>query len=175
MTEGFRGLVIGDKGYLGAWLQAELAAAGINLQTPLRANMTDLRPPWVVRQLANARRLVETVIGQLAGQFHFEKIRARDVWHLTSRFARKVLAHTLGIFMNRQIGRSDLPFEGLTARKSNIALIGGTRCSIQRRFSSGCQVDDGVSLSFIEPSMPAPSLSVASTEESSGHFDSSTV
>ena len=115
LTEGFRGLVIGDKGYLGAGLQAELAAVGINLQTPLRANMTDLRPPWVVRQLASARRLVETVIGQLAGQFHFEKIRARDVWHLTSRIARKVLAHTLGIFVNRQIGRSDLRFEGLIA------------------------------------------------------------
>jgi hypothetical protein len=26
-----------------------------------------------------------------------------------------VLAHTLGIFMNRQIGRSDLQFEGLIA------------------------------------------------------------
>jgi len=63
----------------------------------------------------NARRLVETVIGQLAMQFHFEKIRARDAWHLTSRIARKVLAHTLGIFMNRQIGRSDLQFEGLIA------------------------------------------------------------
>jgi len=45
----------------------------------------------------------------------FEKIRARDVWHLTSRIARKILAHTLGIFMNRQIGRSDLQFESLIA------------------------------------------------------------
>jgi len=34
---------------------------------------------------------------------------------LTSRIARKILAHTLGIFMNRQIGRSDLQFESLIA------------------------------------------------------------
>jgi hypothetical protein len=61
------------------------------------------------------RRRAETVIGQLTEQFHFEKTRARDVWHLTSRIARKVLAHTLGIFMNRQVGRSDLQFEGLIA------------------------------------------------------------
>jgi hypothetical protein len=115
LTEGVHGLVIGDKGYISAFLQAELAATGIHLQTPLRANMTDPRPSWAVRQLMNARRLVETVIGQLAMQFHFEKIRARDAWHLTSRIARKVLAHTLGIFMNRQIGRSDLQFEGLIA------------------------------------------------------------
>jgi hypothetical protein len=115
LTEGIRGLVMGDKGYLGAFLQAELATVGIDLQTPLRANMTDPRPPGAVRQLTSARRLVETVIGQLAEQFHFEKIRARDVWHLTSRIARKVLAHTLGIFMNRQVGRSDLQFEGLIA------------------------------------------------------------
>jgi hypothetical protein len=115
LTEGVAGLVIGDQGYLSAFLQAELATVGIDLQTPLRANMTDPRPPWVVRQLTRTRRLVETVIGQLTEQFHFEKIRARDVWHLTSRIARKVLAHTLGIFMNRQIGRSDLRFEGLIA------------------------------------------------------------
>jgi hypothetical protein len=48
-------------------------------------------------------------------RFHFEKIRARDRWHLTSRIARKVLAHTLGIFVNRLLGRSDLQFEGLIA------------------------------------------------------------
>lgn len=115
LTDGVQGLVIGDKGYLSAFLQAELATVGIDLQTPLRANMADPRPSWVVRQLTSTRRLVETVIGQLAEQFHFEKIRARDVWHLTSRVARKVLAHTLGIFMNRQLGRSDLQFEGLIA------------------------------------------------------------
>ncbi len=115
LTEGFQGLLVGDKGYLGAWLQAELATVGIHLQTPLRANMTDPRPPWVVRQLTRVRRFVETVIGQLTEQFHFEKIRARDVWHLTSRIARKVLAHTLGIFVNRQVGRSDLRFEGMIA------------------------------------------------------------
>jgi len=51
----------------------------------------------------------------IAEPFHFEKIQARDVWHLTSRIARKVLAHTLGIFMNRPLGRSDLQFEGLIA------------------------------------------------------------
>jgi len=115
LTDGVRGLVIGDKGYISAFLRTELVAVGIDLQTPLRANMLDPRPPGVIKQLTKTRRLVETVIGQLSEQFHFEKIRARDTWHLTSRMARKVLAHTLGIFMNRQLGRPDLQFENLIA------------------------------------------------------------
>ncbi len=115
LTDGVRGVVIGDKGYPSACLQAERATTGIDLQTSLRANMTDPRTPWIIQQLTRTRRLVETVIGQFTEQFHFEKIRARDVWHLTSRIARKILAHTSGIFMNRQIGRSDLQFEGLIA------------------------------------------------------------
>jgi len=60
-------------------------------------------------------RRVEIVIGQISEQFHFAKIRARDVWRLTRRLTRKILAHTLGIFMNRQLDRSDLQFEGLIA------------------------------------------------------------
>ena len=115
LTEGVQGWVIGDKGSISAFLHAALTPAGIDLQTPLRANRTDPRPPWVVQQLIRTRRRVETVIGQLTEPFHFEKIRARDVWHLTSRMARKILAHTLGIFMNRPLGRSDLQFERLIA------------------------------------------------------------
>ncbi len=115
LTEGVQGWVIGDKGTISAFLKEELALTGIDLQTPLRANMTDTRNPCVVRQLTQTRRLVETVIGQLAERFHLEKIRARDRWHLTSRIARKILAHTLGIFINRLLGRSDLQFEGLIA------------------------------------------------------------
>ncbi|ETX03337.1 MAG: hypothetical protein ETSY2_33760 [Candidatus Entotheonella gemina] len=59
------------------------------------------------------RRLVETVIGQLSDHFQIEKVRARDVWHLTSRVARKVLAHTVAVFLNRQLGRAPLQFEVL--------------------------------------------------------------
>ena len=113
LTTGVHGLVIGDKGYLSTCVQEELATIGIDVQTPLRANITDPRPPWALQQLTRTRRLVETVIGQLTAQFHWEKIWARDAWHLTSRITRKVLAHTLGIFINRQVGRSDLQFEGL--------------------------------------------------------------
>ncbi|CDH43709.1 transposase [Candidatus Contendobacter odensis Run_B_J11] len=115
LTEGIQGLVIGDKGYISAFLKQELATAHIDLQTPLRANRADPRTPSVIQQLTTTRRLVETVIAQLTGWFHWGKIWARDQWHLTSRITRKLLAHTLCIFVNRLLGRSDLQFEGLIA------------------------------------------------------------
>jgi hypothetical protein len=115
LTDGVQGWVMGDKGSIRAFLKAELAITGIDLQTPVRANRTDTRTPSVVRQRTPTRRLVETVIGPMTERFRLEKIRARDRWHLTSRIARKVLAHPLGIFVNRLLGRSDLPFEGLIA------------------------------------------------------------
>ena len=115
LTEGSLGLVIGDKMYPRTFPQAEWATVRLDSQTPLRLNMTDSRPPWVVQQLPRTRRRVEPVIGQLAEQFHFEKIRERDVGHWTSRIARKVLAHTLDIFMNQQVSRLDLLFESLIA------------------------------------------------------------
>jgi hypothetical protein len=59
------------------------------------------------------RRLIETVNSQLAQRFHLERVRARDLWHLTSRVNRKILAHTLCCWLNRQLGRELLQFEGL--------------------------------------------------------------
>ena len=85
----------------------------IDLETPLRANMTDTRDPVFVKNLIKVRRLVETVIGQLTDHLHMAKVRARDLWHLTSRINRKILAHTMGIYLNRMLGREPLQFDGL--------------------------------------------------------------
>jgi hypothetical protein len=85
----------------------------IDLETPLRANMTETRDPVFVKNLIKVRRLVETVIGQLTDHLHMAKVRARDLWHLTSRINRKILAHTMGIYLNRMLGREPLQFDGL--------------------------------------------------------------
>jgi len=95
------------------FLKQELSEHEIDLQTPLRKNMVDTRPKSFVRQLMSARRLVETVIGQLADRFNIEKVRARDLWHLTNRFVRKLLAHTVAVFLNYCLHRDPLQFEGL--------------------------------------------------------------
>ncbi len=59
------------------------------------------------------RWLIETVNCQLSERFHFERIRCRDLWHLTSRVNRKILAHTLCCWLNHKRGRDLLQFDGL--------------------------------------------------------------
>lgn len=115
ITPQIQGLLIGDKGYISQSLQAELQQANLDLQTPLRSNMQETRPKAVVRQLQTLRRLIETVNAQLSQRFQFERIRARDLWHLTSRVNRKVLAHTLCCWLNRQLSRPLLQFDDLVA------------------------------------------------------------
>jgi len=90
------GMVIADKGLIGEDFQEQIPLhTEVNLQTPLRANMADSRGPNFSKWLVSTRRLVETVIGQLTERFHIQKIRARHLWHFTSRIARKTLAHTV--------------------------------------------------------------------------------
>ncbi len=57
------------------------------------------------------RRLVETVIGQLSERFNIEEVRARDMWHLTVRIGRKLLAHTVNCFINHTLGNPILQHE----------------------------------------------------------------
>jgi hypothetical protein len=68
------------------------------------------------------RRLVETVIGQLSEQFHIEKVRARDLWHLTSRSARKILSHTVGRTSD-SLGKNGHPFSPLMRAASGWQLF----------------------------------------------------
>ncbi|MBD2527795.1 IS982 family transposase [Nostoc sp. FACHB-133] len=96
-----RGELIGDKGYLSQFLAEELAQVGIILRTPLRSNMSQSSNQACIHLQQRFRRLIETVIGQLVERFNIEKIRARDMWHLTSRINRKILAHTLCFWLNR--------------------------------------------------------------------------
>jgi IS5 family transposase len=114
MVDSIDGLLVGDKGYLSAPLQHELRQVGIALETALRSNMHDWRDPAWVALLKRLRRLIETVIGQLVERFSMEKVWARDLWHLTSRINRKLLAHTVGRWLNR-LSASPLRFEQLVA------------------------------------------------------------
>jgi hypothetical protein len=75
--------------------------------------MTDTRPKVWIALLQKVRRLIETVNSQLAERFHFERIQARDLWHLTSRLHRKILAHTLCCWLNRRCGHELLQFDRL--------------------------------------------------------------
>jgi hypothetical protein len=82
-------------------------------QIPSRSNFVRQSANlWQYKQLIQ-RQLIETVNSQLTERFHFERIRCRDLWHLTSRVNRKILAHTLCCWLNHRLGRDLLQFEGL--------------------------------------------------------------
>jgi hypothetical protein len=116
LLAGFTGVAIGDKGFINALRQQELAnKRSIELITPTRRNMASQLPLLVQRLTRRWRKLIETVGSQLAGRFAIEQIRVRDLWHLQHRIIRKVLAHTLAIVFNLQLGRSPLDFDGLLA------------------------------------------------------------
>lgn len=106
------GLLIGDKGYLSRDLIQELQPEGIVLQTALPSNMKEARNPAMVHLWQRTRRLIETVIGQLSERFNLQKVRSRDLWHLTSRLNRKLWAHTVCFWLNRH-SPEPLQFEAL--------------------------------------------------------------
>jgi hypothetical protein len=109
------GLLLGDKGFIRPQFKADCEAVGIDLQTPLRKNMTERRPRWWLHLLRRLRKRVETVISQLEQRFGLAKTRARDVWHLTNQVTRKRLAHTLGVWLNLHQGREPLELDDVVA------------------------------------------------------------
>ena len=106
------GLLIADKGLIGAEYQHQFRTeTGVNLQTPMRSNMKDPRGKHANKWITSTRRLVETVIAQLTEQFNIQKVRARNCWQLTNRITRKVLAHTVAIYMCKQLNIPGIQFE----------------------------------------------------------------
>ncbi|MEB4799396.1 IS982 family transposase [Acinetobacter soli] len=101
VTQDIHGLLGADKGYLRPALKEYYESHGIDLQTPLRKNMVDPRAKESMRLLMKARRKIETVIGQLVDRFNIQKVRAKDLWHLSHRFIRKILSHTLCTVLNK--------------------------------------------------------------------------
>jgi len=70
----------------------QLAERGVDLTPPLRANMTDDRLPWLIRQAMRLRRGIETAFGRFVEDFGVLRNKGRDFWRWSARFLRKVLA-----------------------------------------------------------------------------------
>ncbi len=115
VLQAIEGVVLGDKGDIRPPFKADCEALGIDLQTPVRQNMKERRPRWWLQLLQRVRKRIETVIGQLEQRFGLAKTRARDVWHLTNQVTRKLLAHTIGVWLNLRQGREPLDLDGLLA------------------------------------------------------------
>jgi IS5 family transposase len=113
ILQAIEGLLLGDKGYIRPQFKADCEALGIDLQTPLRKNMKEHRPRWWLKLLRRLRKRIETVVSQLEQRFGLAKTRARDAWHLTNQVTRKILAHTLGVWLNIRQGREPLELDSL--------------------------------------------------------------
>lgn len=115
LIEDFRGIAPADKGFIALQLQQYLAEEqGVSVVTPRKKNMqTSLSPAPLVKTCARWRKLIETVGSHLTERFGVGRIRVHDVWHDQHRLMRKVLAHTVAVFLNLRLGRQPLDLDGL--------------------------------------------------------------
>jgi Transposase DDE domain len=114
LVEGFAGLVPADKGFIDAFRQALLAERhGVFVVTAPRKGMVTPHSPTLLKVCARLRKGIETVGSHLTERFAVARIRVHDLWHFQHRLIRKVLAHTVGVFLNLQLGRPSLDLDGL--------------------------------------------------------------
>lgn len=116
LVEGFSGLCPADKGFIDPFRQPLLLDRyGVRIVTPAKSNMTEEHPATLRRFCARVRKIVETVGAQLTQRFRVNAIRVHDLWHFQHRVMRKVLAHTVIIFLNLQLKRDPLDLDGLVS------------------------------------------------------------
>jgi hypothetical protein len=102
LSEKASGILLADRNYWSPQLRERLAQQGLILSAPYKSAKREPSPyPFLLTRL---RRRIETVIGQLTERFQAKCLRARDVWHLSSRWLRMVLSHTLAIYCCQQAG-----------------------------------------------------------------------
>ena len=118
LVDGFSQTILGDKGFIEPFREMLLADRyGTQLIVPKRKNMktTEVTPLEKMRAKAarKIRKVVETVNSHLTERMNMAKIRVHDLWHFQSRVIRKILAHTVVVFLNLKLKRDPLDLDGL--------------------------------------------------------------
>jgi hypothetical protein len=100
--------VLGDKAYISAQKAAELWQHNrLRLRTLPRRNQKKQLSPYLKHLYNSIRQIIETVNGQLSEQFNIEQNHAHTFWGLCTRLYSKLTAHTLCIYINRLLGKSE--------------------------------------------------------------------
>jgi hypothetical protein len=107
LPQGTTGL--GDRNYWSPPVQAELAGGGVRLLAPYQSKKHAPEPARS-RQLSRPRWRVETVGSQLTDRYRVKRVWSRDLWHLCHRLIRKVLSHTVAVWLNITAGLEPLRF-----------------------------------------------------------------
>lgn len=114
----FSGIAIGDKAFVDGWRQEQLARKRhVALVTGSRKNMSNQLPDHLRFISRRLRKRIETVGSHLTERFNVARTRAHDLWHYQHRLIRKVLAHTVCVFINLQLGRPPLDLDDLVVTK----------------------------------------------------------
>jgi hypothetical protein len=111
LLAGQRGWALGDGAYWSPRLWEDPAVQGLALLAPPRGAAAKAGgcPHWLVQ----TRRRIETVLSQLTERYHAKRMWARDVWHLTARWLRKPVSHTMALLLCQRSGLSSLAFAKL--------------------------------------------------------------
>jgi IS5 family transposase len=100
-------VVLGDKGYISAPLAETLREEhGLHLLTPPRKNARTPQSAGPVTLWNGLRQIVETVNAQLTAQFGIGRHGAHTFGGLAARLETKLIAHTLCVLLNWQLGKA---------------------------------------------------------------------
>jgi hypothetical protein len=99
--------LLGDGAYNDAALQTFLEQyRSVELLAPTKVNQQPVRSKQAQKQLNRLRLICETVNAQLQEQLHLSKHYAKSTWGVMTRIAAKVTAHSVGMMVNKLLGRS---------------------------------------------------------------------
>lgn len=107
LTDETTGVCLADRAYWAPELSEWLRGRGLELLAPFKKRASDPTPARS-RRITRIRYRIETVFSQLCERFSVKRVWARDLWHLSSRLLRKLLAHTLMVVLNREQGHEPL-------------------------------------------------------------------
>lgn len=111
LLEGAKGWALGDRNYWSPRSMEGLKEGGLDLLAPYKSRKKE-KEPWP-RSLTQKRRRIETLIGQLVERYKAKKVWAKDRWHLTSRWLRKLLSHTFAVYLCQRVDLPPLRFAEL--------------------------------------------------------------
>lgn len=115
LTNSYQGkelIIIGDKGYINKDIKQALNCKGKTLITPYRKNQKQ-KNNWIEKKLLKSRRRIETVFSQLKEQMSLEDTKAKSLLGLVSRIMGIIFSFTLGIYINKLLGRRLLNIKSL--------------------------------------------------------------
>lgn len=116
LLEEFEGIAPADKGFIDEFRQSLLLKRHrILVVTPPRKNMKPALPEPLLKFCKYIRKRIETVGSQLTGRFKVDHIRVHDILHFQHRLIRKILAHTVCVFINLTLNRPPLDLDGMVA------------------------------------------------------------